>query len=61
MGILLCTVSGYFGLYEAVRVKKMYNRKRAEYEAVNLHYLQRYNTTNEHETNFEESQENNSD
>ena len=50
-------MSGYFGLYEAVRVKKLYNRKRAEYEAVNLHYLQRYNTTNEQETNFEESQE----
>ena len=50
-------MSGYFGLYEAVRVKKLYNRKRAEYEAVNLHYLQRYSATNEQETNFEESQE----
>ena len=54
--LLVCTMSVYYGAFEAIRVRKLFKRKRAEYEAVNLHYLQKYNTTetNEQQTNFEE-------
>ena len=55
--LLVGSTCVYLGILEAFRVKKMYRRKHTEYEGVNLHYLQKYNTTQTYEkqTNFEES------